>query len=90
MIKKTRFRVLLVFVIWLKLQHLVVLDGQRQQMNNQEDWVEIELEIVEQVEFLVQDNHKHEFELVTMLQQLIIVQDTIQDKWVYHKPLMEH
>ena len=48
-------------------QELVELCEQHQQMNIQEDLVEIELEEDELIVFLVEDNHKHEFELVPIV-----------------------
>lgn len=44
-------------------QELVELCEQHQQMNIQEDLVEIELEQDVLIHILVEDNHRHEFEL---------------------------
>jgi hypothetical protein len=55
--------VVVVVAFDLIVQDLVELCEQHQQMNIQEDWVEIELEQDVLIQFQVEDNHKHEFEL---------------------------
>jgi hypothetical protein len=82
--------VVVVFEFERFVQQLVELCEQRQRMKIQEDLVEVEWEQDERIEFLVEDNHKHELELVPMMQQMINVQDTIEDRLVYHIELMEH